>query len=214
MRGLDGLPHFERGGFYILDKGYLDYGRLHYIARSGAFFVTRPKENARFQRRYSAPADKTKGVLCDQTVLLTGFYVRKDYPDVLRRIKFYDSEQGRVLVFITNNFELEATDIAALYKHRWSVELFFKWIKQHLRVNSFWGTSINAVKTQVYTAVITYCLISMVRDKLGLSRSAYEILQILSVSLLDKTPINSLLQPAKSQNEEEPSSNSLQISLF
>ena len=214
INGLDGLRYFEKEGFYIMDKGYLDYGRLYAINVAGAFFVTRPKVNARFRRRYSAKADKANGILCDQTVMLVGFYVGKDYPTALRRIKYYDSEQERVFVFITNNFELSALDIAALYKHRWSVELFFKWIKQHLRITSFWGTTMNAVKTQVYIAVITYCLISIVRNKLKTERSAYEMLQIISVSLLDKTHVNSLLQSAKSLNDNNTNPNSLQINLF
>ena len=214
VNGLDYLPGFEKEGFYIMDKGYLDYGRLYAMTQAGAFFVTRPKDNARFRRRYSSKADKAKGILCDQTVMLNGFSVRKDYPVTLRRIKYYDSELERHFVFITNNFELPAADIAALYKHRWSVELFFKWIKQHLRITSFWGTTMNAVKTQVYIAVITYCLISIVRNRLKIDRSAYKMLQIISVSLLDKTHINSLLQPTNSQNNTNSNSNSLQINLF
>ena len=214
VNGLDILPPFERGGYYVMDKGYIDYRRLYAIACAGAFFVTRAKANARFRRRYSAKADKTRGVLCDQTVVLNGFYAAKDYPQALRRIKYYDSEQNRSFVFITNSFEVEAADIAALYKHRWAVETFFKWIKQHLRITSFWGTSINAVKTQVYIAVIAYCLVSISRSRLKIERSAYEMLQILSVSLFDKTPVQSLLRPANSQNDDDLTHNSLQISLF
>jgi hypothetical protein len=210
---LDALS-FEAGGYYILDKGYIDYSRLYRIAQSRAFFVTRPKDNCSFQRRYSAKADKSKGILCDQTVVLTGFYAKKNYPEPLRRIKYYDAELGRTFVFITNNFALDASEIALLYKYRWKVELFFKWIKQHLRIKSFWGTSMNAVKTQVYIAVITYTLIAIMKSKLQIRRSAYEVLQILSVSVFDKTQLNKLLQPINSQNNPSQNSNSLQINLF
>jgi len=214
INGLDLLPCFEPGGYYIMDKGYIDYPRLYRIQVAGAFFVTRAKANARFRRRYSAKPDKAKGIICDQTVMLEGFYAAKDYPAALRRIRYFDRELGREFVFLTNSFELDALDIAALYKHRWAVETFFKWIKQHLQISSFWGTTINAVKTQVYIAVITYCLVALIRDKLKVGRSAYEILQILSVSLLDKTHLNQLLQPPNSQDDKLPNPNSLQINLF
>lgn len=213
VNALDSLT-FEPGGYYILDKGYIDYSRLYLIHRCRAFYVTRAKDNFSFQRRYSAKADKAKGILCDQTVVLAGFYAKKDYPEPMRRIKYFDAELGRTFVFITNNFSLEASEVALLYKCRWKVELFFKWIKQHLKIKLFWGTSMNAVKTQVYIAVITFTLVAIMKSKLQISRSAYEILQILSASLFDKTQLNQLLQPIDCENETEPNPNSLQISLF
>jgi hypothetical protein len=213
VNALDALT-FEAGGYYIMDKGYIDYSRLYLIHCCKAFFVTRAQDNFNFERRYSAKVDKRKGILCDQTVILTGFYAKKDYPEPMRRIKFYDPEQDRTFVFITNNFSLEATEIAMLYKCRWKVELFFKWIKQHLKIKSFWGTSINAVKTQVYIAVITYTLVAIMKSKLQISRSTYEILQILSVSLFDKTQLNQLLQTTDYQNESDHDCKSLQINLF
>lgn len=194
VRALDEL-HLEAGAYYIMDKAYLDFRRLHRIEESKAFFVTRAKVNFSFHRLYSASVDKSKGIICDQTITLKGFRSSKFYPDKLRRIRFYDLEIGRSFVFITNNFELSATDIALLYKHRWSVELFFRWIKQHLKVKAFWGTSFNAVKTQVYIAIITYTLVALIRVKLQINRSNYEILQILSASLFDKTQLYGLLQP-------------------
>jgi hypothetical protein len=213
VNALDALT-FEPAGYYIMDKGYIDYSRLYLIHRCKAFFVTRAKDNFSFKRRYSAKADKSKGILCDQTVMLTGFYARKDYPEPMRRIKYYDCDLDRSFVFITNNFSLDASEIALLYKYRWKVELFFKWIKQHLKIKSFWGTSMNAVKTQVYIAVITYTLVVTMRSKLKINRSPYEILQILSASLFDKTQLNQLLQSTNDQNDTAANSNSLQINLF
>ncbi|MEI6950859.1 IS4 family transposase [Paraflavisolibacter sp. H34] len=194
VRALDELQ-LEAGAYYIMDKAYLDFERLYRIDQERAFFVTRAKINFSFNRLYSACVDKSKGIMCDQTVTLKGFRSQKAYPDKLRRIKYYDLELGRSFVFITNNFELPATEIALLYKHRWSVELFFRWIKQHLKVKAFWGTSFNAVKTQVYIAIITYTLVAIIRIELGIKRSNYEILQILSASLFDKTQLHGLLQP-------------------
>ncbi|MEO6831315.1 MAG: IS4 family transposase [Chitinophagaceae bacterium] len=213
VNALDEL-NYEPGGYYIMDKGYIDYKRLYRIHCCQAFFVTRAKDNFRFARRYSSKVDKSKGILCDQTVMLSGFYAKKDYPQPMRRIKFFDAEQERSFVFITNNFSLAAEDIALLYKYRWKVELFFKWIKGHLKIKSFWGTSMNAVKTQVYIAVITYVLVAIIRSKLKINRSAYEMLQILSASLFDKTQLNQLLQSDNSQNLTNQDPNSLQISLF
>jgi hypothetical protein len=192
MNALD-LLYYEPGGYYILDRGYIDYERLFRINQSYAYFVVRAKDNLQFRRLYSNKVNKDNGVLLDQTGKLTGFYVSKNYPEKLRRIKFYDEETDNDLMFLSNNLDLMAEEIAQLYKYRWKVELFFKWIKQHLKIRSFWGTSLNAVKIQVYTAIIAYCLVALVRNKLKIDRSIYEILQILSISLLDKTPLNELL---------------------
>ena len=187
------LLYYEAGGYYIFDRAYIDYNRLYRIHQNSAFFVTRAKSNFKFRRMYSKKVCKEKGVLVDQIGKLTGFYTSQDYPEKLRRIKYYDKETGKVFVFISNNLDLKAEEIAQLYKYRWKVELFFKWIKQHLKIKSFWGTSLNAVKIQVYSAIIAYCLVALVRSKMKVDRSTYEILQILSISLLDKTPLNVLL---------------------
>jgi len=192
MNAMD-LLYYEPGSYYIFDRGYVDYARLFKINQCSAFFVIRAKGNLKFQRLYSNKVNKKNGVLLDQIGILTGFYVSKKYTEKLRRVKFYDEETNIELEFLSNNFGLASEEIAQLYKYRWKVELFFKWIKQHLKIKSFWGTSLNAVKIQVYSAIITYCLVALVRNKLKVDRSTYEILQILSISLLDKTPINELL---------------------
>lgn len=163
---------------------------------------------------YSAKVDKTKGVLCDQIGKLTGFYTSKNYPDKLRRIKYYDSESKRTFVFLTNNIETTAEQIALLYKKRWQIELFFKWIKQHLKIKSFWGTSENAVRIQIYTAISTYCLVAIVAQELKINRSTYEILQILGISLLDKTPVNELFKNIDYNNVNELDYKQLSINLF
>jgi hypothetical protein len=193
VKALDALT-YEVGGFYIMDKAYVDFKRLSVIDESKAYFVTRAKDNFSFTRIKSEKADKSNGVVCDQTVRLKGLKSYKSYPRSIRRIKFYDAEQQRSFVFITNNFDQAATDIAMLYKYRWKVELFFKWIKQHLKIKSFWGTSFNAVKTQVYIAVCTYTLVAIIKSELKINRSTYELLQILSASLFDKTNLNELLK--------------------
>lgn len=205
---------YEADAYYIMDRGYVDFKRLYFIDQCKAFFITRAKDNFKFKRLYSAKSDKSKGVMCDQTVKLQGYYSLKAYPEKMRRIKFYDEEQKRTFVFITNNFSLPALDIAALYKHRWKVELFFKWIKQHLKIKSFWGTSINAVKTQVYIAMITYTLVSIIKSELKINRSTYEILQILNVSLFDKTQLNQLLQNPILQDVKELKYKQLEINLI
>jgi hypothetical protein len=187
------LLHYEPGGYYIFDRAYIDYTRLFNLHKSLAFFVARAKDNIQFRRMYSNKVSKDNGVLFDQIGKLKGFYVSKKYPEKIRFIKFFDKETGNELEFLSNNFELTAEEIAQLYKYRWKVELFFKWIKQHLKIKSFWGTSPNAVKIQIYSAIIAYCLVAVVRNKLKVDRSTYEILQILSISLLDKTPIKELL---------------------
>src|SRR5690606_9337156 len=170
---------FEANSFYIMDRGYVDYMRLYKINHCDAFFITRAKDNMNYRRLYSHPKDKDNGVLYDQTIALNNYYAAKDYPEKMRRIKFYDAESGKVLVFLTNNFHLKATEIAQLYKHRWKIELFFKWIKQHLKIKSFWGYSENAVKTQVWIAVSIYVLVAIAKKKFMLKQSLYEILQIL-----------------------------------
>ena len=183
----------EAGSFYIVDRGYLDFGRLHQIHRCGAFFVTRAKKNSRFQRRYSRPVDKATGLLFDQTVVLTGFRSRQQYPDALRRIGFRDPQTGKRFVFLTNNFTEPAFTIAQLYRCRWQIELFFKWIKQHLRIKAFYGTSENAVRTQVWIAIAVYVLVAILKKRFRLSASLYTILQILSLTLFEKTPIRQAL---------------------
>jgi len=206
------LLYYEPGGYYILDRGYIDYSRLFRIHQSSAFFVVRAKDNLQFQRMYSNKVNKNNGVLLDQIGKLTGFYVSKKYPEKLRLIKFYDEETDNELEFLSNNFDLKAEEIAQLYKYRWKVELFFKWIKQHLKIKSFWGTSQNAVKIQVYSAIIAYCLVALVRNKLKVDRSIYEILQILSISLLDKTPLNELLTNQNYKDVKELYCKQLKIS--
>ena len=195
----------EPGAYYLLDRGYLDFGRLFAIHQAQAFFVTRAKSNTKFKRRYSNPVDRTKtSVLCDQTGVLTVFYSSKDYPSTLRRVVVRDEESGKRVTFLTNNFALKPDLIAQLYRQRWQVELFFKWIKQHLRIKAFLGTSENAVKTQIWIAVCTYVLIAIMKKRLKLSHSLYEILQILSLTMFETTPINQLL-PNPSTNSEPPS---------
>ena len=184
---------YEPGSFYIADRGYLDFARLYRLHLSGAFFVTRAKKNSRFQRRYSRPVDKSTGLRFDQTVVLRGFYSRREYPEALRRIGFRDPQTGKALVFLTNNFTEPALTIAQLYRCRWQVELFFKWIKQHLRIKAFYGTSENAVRIQVWVAISVYVLVAIVKKRLCLSASPYTILQILSLSLFEKTPILQVL---------------------
>jgi len=205
---------YESGGYYILDRGYLDFGRLYRIHRHEAYFVTRAKSNTQFKRMYSRKADKELGVLSDQSGKLVTFYPLKEYPEKLRRIKYYDEETDKTLVFLTNNFDLAATEIALLYKYRWKIELFFKWVKQHLKIKSFWGTSPNAVKIQIYSAIIAYCLVAIIGYKLKVDRSTYEILQILSISLFDKTPLKELLTNHDYKDVKELDYIQLKISNF
>lgn len=196
---LDDLT-IEAGAIYIMDRGYLDFARLYRIQQASAFFVTRAKSNFKFKRLYSNRVDKSTGVQCDQTIVLRGFYAKKDYPDKLRRIRYYDAENNKTLVFLTNNFMLPALTIAKLYRCRWQVELFFKWIKQHLRIKAFYGTTENAVKTQIWIAISVYVLVAIVKKRLNLNNSLYTILQILSVTLLEKIQ---LLQAVSSMDEVE-----------
>ncbi|HEY2294115.1 MAG TPA: IS4 family transposase, partial [Thermoanaerobaculia bacterium] len=195
---LDILP-IEAGAFYVMDRGYVDFTRLYAMHQAGAFFVTRAKQGMDARRVYSLPTQRSTGVICDQRVMLNGFYSAKAYPEHLRRIRFKDPESGKTLVFLTNNTVLPALTITALYKGRWQVELFFKWIKQHLRIKRFLGTSENAVKTQIWCAVATYVLIAIVKKELQLNASLYTCLQILSVSIFEKTEISYALQPDRSQ---------------
>jgi len=205
---LDILP-IEAGAFYVMDRGYVDFTRLYAMHQAGAFFVTRAKQGMDAQRVYSSPTQRSTGVICDQRVMLNGFYSAKAYPEHLRRVRFKDPESGKTLVFLTNNTVLPALTIAALYKSRWQVELFFKWIKQHLRIKRFLGTSENAVKTQIWCAVATYVLIAIVKKKLQLDASLYTCLQILSVSIFEKTEISCALQPDRSQREIATPANQL-----
>lgn len=202
---------FEANSFYVMDRGYVDYRRLYRIHQSKAFFVTRAKDNMNYRRLYSAKVDRTKRVICDQTILLNNYYASVDYPEKIRRIKFYDCETNKTLVFLTNNFNLSAADIAQLYKHRWKIELFFKWIKQHLKIKSFWGQSENAVKTQVWIAVSVYVLVAIAKKKYRLEQSLYEILQILSISIFDKIPLNQLFQQTQLQHFKEQNRNQLKM---
>jgi hypothetical protein len=179
----------EPGSFYVMDRGYVDYARLYRLHQASAFFVTRAKSNFTFRRLYSNPVDKASGLRCDQTVVLTTFYGKKDFPDKLRRIVFLDTEAGKRLTFLTNNFAQPALTIARLYKARWQIELFFKWIKQHLRIKAFYGTSLNAVKTQIWIAISVYVLVAILKKRLKLEHSLYTILQILSVILIERIPI-------------------------
>lgn len=213
VHGLDVLK-YETGGFYVLDRGYVDFERLFKINRCGAYFVTRAKDNLNFARITSRKVKKKKGVLCDQTINLKGFYSSDKYPDNLRRIRFIDKETEKRFVFITNNFDLAPEDVALLYKYRWKIELFFKWIKQHLKIKSFWGTTENAVRIQIYSAIITYTLIVVIKNKLKLLQSNYEILQILSISLLDKETLKRLLSNSVNQNVKEQSYDQLKFDLF
>ena len=180
---------FEIGAIYIMDRGYLDFARLYKIHQASAFFVTRAKTNFSRKRLFSMPSDKSIGIQCDQIIALKGYYAKKDYPEKLRRIRYFDSKNNKTLVFLTNNFTLPAITIADLYRSRWQVELFFKWIKQHLRIKAFYGTTENAVKTQIWIAISIYVLVAIVKKTLKLDQSLYTILQVLSVSLFEKMPI-------------------------
>lgn len=201
----------EPGAIYIFDRGYLDFARLYKIHQAGAFFIIRAKSNFRFRRIYSQPVDKSKGVQSDQIIELRGFYAKKDYPARLRRIRYFDAEKQKRLVFLTNDFTLPAFTIAELFRCRWRIELFFKWIKQHLRIKAFYGTSENAVKTQIWIAVTVYVLVAIVKKQLKLDLSLYTMLQILSVSLFEKVPLSQLFTQFDPQNEKDDSSNQLEL---
>ena len=188
------LLTLEAGAIYVMDRGYVDFARLHRLHLAGAFFVTRAKSNLKAHRVYSSPTDRSTGILCDQTIALDGFYSKRDYPAHLRRVRFNDPETGKTLVFLTNQMTLPAGIICVLYKSRWQVELFFKWIKQHLRIKQFFGTSENAVKTQIWIAVSVYVLVAIVRKKLNLDVSLYTLLQVLSLTLFEKMPLQQAFQ--------------------
>jgi len=202
----------EPGAIYIMDRAYLDFQRLYQLHQSSAVFVTRSKTNTGLRRIYSHKVDKTTGVKFDQTVALTGFYSKKDYPEKLRRIKYFDTEKGRSFIFLTNQFTLPPITIAELYRYRWRVEIFFKWIKQHLRIKSFYGTSENAVKTQIWIAVSTYVLVAIMRKRLKIDLTLYTILQILSITLFEKMPILQALTADDYRNQI--TSNHIQLKLF
>lgn len=201
----------EPGAFYVVDRGYLDFQRLHTVGQAGAFFVTRARKNLDCRRIYSRPVDKSTGLQCDQTIALNVFRSHRDYPEHLRRVRFFDREADKRLVFLTNNFVLDALTIAELYCQRWKVELFFKWIKQHLRIKAFFGTSRNAVMTQVWIAISVYVLVAIIRKRLKLEQSLYTILQILSLALFEKTPISQALSQLDCRNSEEPFSPQLDL---
>ncbi len=202
----------EPGSIYIMDRAYLDFKRLYELHQCSAIFVTRTKTNTKLQRIYSHKVDKNIGVRCDQTVVLKGFYSKKDYPDKLRRVKFFDAEKGRSFVFLTNQFMLPAHTIAELYRYRWRVEIFFKWIKQHLRIKSFYGTSQNAVKTQIWIAISTYVLVAIMKKRLQIDLTLYTILQILSITLFEKMPILQALTAEGYRNQI--TSGHMQLNLF
>ena len=195
----------EAGAFYVMDRGYVDFARLHVLHLAGSFFVTRAKSNMDAHRIYSSATDRSTGVICDQAIALDGFYTRQDYPEHLRRVRFKDPESGKTLVFLTNQMTLPALTICALYKNRWQVELFFKWIKQHLRIKRFFGTSENAVKSQIWIAVAVYVLVAIVKKRLNLEASLYTLLQILSLTLFEKMPILQAL------SQDQPTSEQLEV---
>ena len=208
---LDILP-LEAGAFYIMDRGYLDFTRLHMISQAGAFFVIRAKSNLKCRRVYSHPVDRAIGLICDQSVMLTGFYQAKGYPDKLRRVKYYDAKTDKTLVFLTNNFSLPAMTIAELYRNRWQVELFFKWIKQNLRIKTFYGTSENAVKAQIWIAVSVYLLVAIMKKRLNIEASLYTILQVLSVTIFERIPLLQVL--TKEEYTTKVDKNCKQLLLF
>jgi hypothetical protein len=201
----------EAGAFYVMDRGYIDFHRLHCLHKARSFFVIRAKSNLRTKRRYSRAVDRSTGLICDQTVVLTGFYSRQGYESPLRRIRFNDPESGKRLVILTNHFDLPALTITDLYRCRWQIELFFKWIKQHLRIKSFFGTSENAVKSQIWIAVSVYVLVAIMKKRLDLSVSLYQILQILSLTMFERIPLNQLLSQPNIDEFQISSSNQLNL---
>ena len=216
----DGLTHdvnildeliFEPLAIYLMDKGYLDFARLFKINSASAYFVTRAKTNLAFVRISSNEVDKELGLRCDQTIRLTIYKSHKAYPEHLRRVKYYDKEQKKMYVFLTNNFVITGMEVALLYKHRWRIELFFKWIKQHLQIKTFWGETENAVKTQIWIAVCTYLMVAIARKELKIERNLYEILQIISVSIFDKTQLNQLLNESLLQSPDDELSKQLNL---
>ena len=205
------LLELEAGAIYVMDRGYVDFARLHTLHLAGAFFVTRTKSNMNFHRVYSAKTDRATGIICDQTIALDGFYTKQDYPAQLRRVRFKDPETDKTLVFLTNQMTFPAVTICALYKNRWQVELFFKWIKQHLRIKRFFGTSENAVKTQIWIAVSVYVLVAIVKKRLNLDASLYTLLQILSVTLFEKIPLQQAFPGGDSSSDSSIINNQLNL---
>ena len=201
----------EAGAIYVMDRGYIDFARLHALHRAGGFFVTRAKSNLSAHRVYSSTVDRDTGLICDQTIALDGFYSAKDYPEHLRRVRFKDPDSGKGLVFLSNHFDLPALTVCALYKSRWQVELFFKWIKQHLRIKQFYGTSENAVKTQIWIAISVYVLVAIVKKRLNLDASLYTLLQILSVTLFEKMSLQHALTENHYKTEDTESDNQLDL---
>ena len=204
----------EAGAIYVMDRTYVDFTRLHVLHLAGSFFVTRAKSNMDAHRVYSAPTDRTDGIICDQTIALDGNLTSRNYPEHLRRIRFKDPETGKTLVFITNNFALPSATICALYKSRWQVELFFKWIKQHLRIKRFYGTSENAVKTQIWIAVSVYVLVAIVKKRLELDALLYTLLQVLSISLFEKMPLHQALAGEENRCDLPQMTNQLNLFAF
>jgi IS4 transposase len=204
----------EPGAIYVMDRGYVDFARLHVLNEAGAFFVTRAKSNIDAHRVYSAPADRSAGVISDQTIAMDGYLTQRHYPAHLRRIRFKDPETGKTLIFLTNQVTLSALTICALYKSRWQVELFFKWIKQHLRIKQFYGISENAVKTQIWIAVSVYVLVAIVRKRLRLEVSLYTLLQVLSVTVFEKMPIQSAILATPDRFNGAEDSNQLELFTF
>lgn len=202
----------EPGAFYIMDRGYVDFKRLFTMHSTGAFFLIRAKSNTQYKRRYSHKIDTSTGVICDQTIVLTGLKTSVDYPQALRRVKYHDTVTGKTFNFLTNNFTISAQTVADLYKQRWQVELFFKWIKQHLRIKSFYGTSENAVKSQIWIAVTVYVLIAIIKKRLGIKQNLYTILQVLSITVFEKTPLIQAVTGSAYKNEKAPSA--IQLKLF
>lgn len=200
---------FEADAFYVMDRGYIDWTRLYKIHQAGAYFVIRAKDNLSFERIYSRKVDKSTGLRCDQTIRLKGHYAAKNYPEYLRRVKYYDEEHDQTYVYLTNHFEAAALQITILYVNRWKVEIFFKWVKQHLRIKKFWGESPNAVKTQIWIAACTFVLVAILKYRLNSQHSLNEILQILSVSVFDKTPVNELLTKINTKKFDIPDPNQL-----
>jgi hypothetical protein len=201
----------EPGAFYIMDRAYVDFARLYALHQDGSFFVTRTKSNLNARRVYSAPVDRSSGIICDQRIMLNGYYSHCHYPEYLRRIRFKDTDTGKTLIFLTNNMSLPALTISSLYRSRWQIELFFKWIKQHLRIKRFYGTSENAVKTQIWIAVSTYVLIAIIKKKLNLDTSLYTVLQILSITLFEKMPLQQALQTMQERSNMIENQNQLNL---
>ena len=213
INALDIIP-YEYGAYYVFDRGYIDYARLYNICKHSAYFVIRAKKNLKFKFTRLNEVNENNGIISDQIGKLTGFYISKEYPDEIRKVIYYDKESDRVFIYLTNNMELAPELIALLYKNRWQVELFFKWIKQHLKIKSFWGTSENAVRIQIYCAIITFCLVAILEKDLMINRSTYEVLQILSISLLDKTPMLELFDNTVFNDVKEQFPNQLSLNFF